>query len=184
MSGIPNHHLNPEANTVISSSLGKDSHAFEARRSVNSISLMPASLRDGFVARFKFKNVTKAEKVLSVSLAFACIVVLLLLILVICMFFNPKIISGLIHDNRCLSPVCVSAGKLSHSRRSKLVIRCVPLAAEILSRLDESVDPCDDFYKFSCGGLDNNYNPIPDDKSSLSTASILQLEIDKRLRGE
>ena len=57
-------------------------------------------------------------------------------------------------------------------------------AAEIISRIDESVDPCEDFYKFSCGGLDNNMNPIPDDKSSLSTASILQLEIDKRLRGE
>lgn len=113
MSALPNYNPDPGTNNAISGSLGKDSHAFEARRSVNSISLMPASLRDGFVSRFKFKNVTKAEKILSVSLALACIIVLLLLILLICMFFNPKIISGLVHDNRCLSPVCVSAGEFS-----------------------------------------------------------------------
>jgi hypothetical protein len=64
-----------------------------------------------------------------------------------------------------LSPVCVSA------------------AADILKRIDKRVDPCTDFYKFSCGGLDNKLNPIPDDKSSVSTAALLQLDIDKKIRG-
>lgn len=53
-----------------------------------------------------------------------------------------------------------------------------------MSRVDLSVDPCNDFYKFSCGGMDNKLNPIPDDKSSMSTSSLLQLEIDKKIRGK
>ena len=44
---------------------------------------------------------------------------------------------------------------------------CVKVAASILSDLDENVDPCDDFYHFSCGGWIKK-NPIPDGQSDWS----------------
>ena len=33
---------------------------------------------------------------------------------------------------------------------------CVELSSEILSRLDDSFDPCEDFYNFTCNKFDKN----------------------------
>ncbi|HEX6494407.1 MAG TPA: M13 family metallopeptidase N-terminal domain-containing protein, partial [Acidobacteriaceae bacterium] len=41
-----------------------------------------------------------------------------------------------------------------------------------LTSLDRSVDPCEDFYRFSCGGWQKN-NPIPADQASWSVYSKL-----------
>src|SRR5260370_35600201 len=41
-----------------------------------------------------------------------------------------------------------------------------------VNRLDRSVDPCVDFYKFSCGGWQKN-NPIPADQSGWSVYAKL-----------
>jgi predicted metalloendopeptidase len=43
----------------------------------------------------------------------------------------------------------------------------VKVAAAILSAADMSVDPCEDFYAYSCGGWER-LNPIPDGRSSWS----------------
>lgn len=118
---------------------------------------------------WKQKDITKREKVLSVSLLLSVFLVILLVICFAVVVFHPQYFhwftSSLPWESKCLTPVCVSA------------------AADILKRMDKKVDPCVDFYKFSCGGLDNKLNPIPDDKSSISTAMSLQLDIDKRIRG-
>ena len=38
---------------------------------------------------------------------------------------------------------------------------CVQLSARLLSSMDQSVDPCQDFYNFSCGSFeDNNITPL------------------------
>ncbi len=38
-------------------------------------------------------------------------------------------------------------------------------AAEVLAKVDLTVDPCEDFYQFACGNYIKN-SVIPDDKES------------------
>ncbi|KAG8183509.1 hypothetical protein JTE90_003859 [Oedothorax gibbosus] len=58
---------------------------------------------------------------------------------------------------------------------------CVRAAADILSSIDESVDPCEDFYQFSCGGWLERH-AIPEDKSSVSVFSEVQDDLDLKLK--
>ncbi|KAH1004491.1 hypothetical protein HUJ05_005292 [Dendroctonus ponderosae] len=45
---------------------------------------------------------------------------------------------------------------------------CIHTASRVLEYMDQSVDPCDDFYQFTCGNFIKNTN-IPDDKSSVTS---------------
>ena len=49
---------------------------------------------------------------------------------------------------------------------------CVLLSASVMQAMDQTVDPCDDFYTYACGGWDSSH-PIPDDKASYGTFSVL-----------
>ncbi len=51
-----------------------------------------------------------------------------------------------------------------------------------VTSMDRSVDPCADFFQYSCGGWIKN-NPIPPDQSSWDTYSKMQDENVARLRG-
>src|SRR5271155_4516482 len=51
-----------------------------------------------------------------------------------------------------------------------------------VTSMDRSVDPCVDFFKYSCGGWMKS-NPIPPDQSSWDTYSKMQDENLGRLRG-
>ena len=51
-----------------------------------------------------------------------------------------------------------------------------------LTSLDRSADPCNDFYKFSCGGWRKN-NPIPPDQASWSVYAKLAIENQQFLWG-
>ncbi|KAI1296514.1 Membrane metallo-endopeptidase-like 1 [Halotydeus destructor] len=66
-------------------------------------------------------------------------------------------------DSVCLSPGCVKA------------------AAEFIKNMDERVDPCDDFYRFSCGNWVDS-QVIPDDRTSVSVFSLLQDDLNNKLR--
>ena len=51
-----------------------------------------------------------------------------------------------------------------------------------VTSMDRTVDPCVDFFQYSCGGWIKN-NPIPPDQSSWDTYSKMQDENRERLRG-
>ena len=51
-----------------------------------------------------------------------------------------------------------------------------------VTSLDRSIDPCEDFYKFSCGGWEKN-NPIPADQAGWSVYAKLGNENQQFLWG-
>ncbi|XP_041983759.1 endothelin-converting enzyme homolog isoform X2 [Aricia agestis] len=52
---------------------------------------------------------------------------------------------------------------------------CIYTASEVIRALDESQDPCNDFYEFACGGWIKN-NPIPEGKSNWGIFSKIELQ--------
>jgi neprilysin len=66
-------------------------------------------------------------------------------------------------DGICLSPGCVHA------------------ASKMLEQLDEEVEPCDDFYEFSCGNYIRE-TMIPDDKVSVNAFSVISDKLQEQLK--
>ncbi|KAH8813440.1 endothelin-converting enzyme 1 [Flagelloscypha sp. PMI_526] len=62
-----------------------------------------------------------------------------------------------------------------------LTTECIVTSAEILSSLDTSQDPCENFYEFSNGGW-LQLNPVPASKSSYGSFEVLAVENKKVLR--
>eukprot|EP00096_Caligus_rogercresseyi_P012738 TRINITY_DN5436_c0_g1_i1.p2 TRINITY_DN5436_c0_g1~~TRINITY_DN5436_c0_g1_i1.p2 ORF type:complete len:590 (-),score=128.56 TRINITY_DN5436_c0_g1_i1:3851-5620(-) len=58
---------------------------------------------------------------------------------------------------------------------------CITTASEILRNMDETEDPCDDFYRFSCGGFMDK-TIIPDDRTRMSSFSVLSDELLAQVR--
>uniref|UniRef100_UPI0037E91C72 phosphate-regulating neutral endopeptidase PHEX n=1 Tax=Semicossyphus pulcher TaxID=241346 RepID=UPI0037E91C72 len=58
---------------------------------------------------------------------------------------------------------------------------CIEAAGSVLSKLDQSINPCEDFYSFSCGGWLKE-NPIPEDSSSYGIYPWLRQHVDIRLK--
>lgn len=47
-----------------------------------------------------------------------------------------------------------------------------------LKYVDENIDPCDNFYEYSCGNFEK-YNPKPEKEFLWDNFKIVQVEIDK-----
>lgn len=58
---------------------------------------------------------------------------------------------------------------------------CVKTAARVIEAMNKSVDPCEDFYKFACGGWISKH-PIPESQTSWDQLSLLREELLKDLR--
>ena len=52
----------------------------------------------------------------------------------------------------------------------------------MLDAMDQSVDPCDDFFEYACGKW-NRQNVIPDDKSNYNTFGKLRDDLQVLLKG-
>ncbi|KAI3355443.1 hypothetical protein L3Q82_018279, partial [Scortum barcoo] len=62
-----------------------------------------------------------------------------------------------------------------------LTPECIEAAGSVLSKLDQSVNPCEDFYSFACGGWLKE-NSIPEDSSSYGIYPWLRQHVDIRLK--
>lgn len=58
---------------------------------------------------------------------------------------------------------------------------CIQTSAKLLSNMNRSIDPCNDFYRFACGRFLEE-TIIPDDKSSQSSFSTIGDELELQLR--
>ncbi|KAL7013333.1 hypothetical protein ACKWTF_015337 [Chironomus riparius] len=58
---------------------------------------------------------------------------------------------------------------------------CVLAASAVLEKLDENVDPCDDFYAFSCNRYINN-TFIPDDKAAIDVFDETNDKLQERIK--
>ncbi|XP_015110388.2 neprilysin-2-like [Diachasma alloeum] len=58
---------------------------------------------------------------------------------------------------------------------------CLHAAAEVLKKMDRDVEPCDDFYRFACGGFLKNTS-IPNDRDQVDTFSVIRDKVQEQLR--
>ena len=58
---------------------------------------------------------------------------------------------------------------------------CIQAAGQILNNMNPTVDPCDDFYEYVCGGF-NQRTRIPDDRNGISQFSLIGDDLDNQLR--
>ena len=60
---------------------------------------------------------------------------------------------------------------------------CVRAAQEVKARMDLSIDPCNDFYTFACGGF-NDKAVIPEYKRSQTTFTEIRDKLQEQVRTE
>ena len=58
---------------------------------------------------------------------------------------------------------------------------CIHLANHLLKNMDTTVDPCEDFFEYTCGNFIREH-PIPDDKSGLSQFGLLNDKTEATLK--
>ena len=79
-----------------------------------------------------------------------------------------------------LMTIVVSYG-LPSSHSSCNSIECIEAASRILKDMDPNEDPCDDFYKYSCGRFKDRH-PLRDQSKVLDRLALLQEKVDKRVK--
>ncbi|KAM4046811.1 phosphate-regulating neutral endopeptidase PHEX [Anomaloglossus baeobatrachus] len=68
-----------------------------------------------------------------------------------------------------------------HKERYCLTPKCIEAAASIRNKMNLSVDPCDNFFQFACGGWIED-NPIPDDQSNYGIYPWLRNNVDLKIK--
>ena len=57
---------------------------------------------------------------------------------------------------------------------------CVQASKDMRAWMNTSVEPCEDFYTFSCGGFDDKED-IPDGKGSVTSFSVINDKVDDQV---
>ena len=58
---------------------------------------------------------------------------------------------------------------------------CARASKEVKESMDDSADPCNDFYTFACGGF-NAKAVIPDDKTSYTTFDVVKDKMEEQVQ--
>ncbi|XP_040072345.1 neprilysin-2-like [Ixodes scapularis] len=74
-----------------------------------------------------------------------------------------------------------SAGVGGDSAKFCLSTGCVNAASTLLQNMNQSVDPCENFYDFACGGWVHRH-PIPEDRPLVSQFSLIWDQLKAQLR--
>ncbi|KAM9171292.1 phosphate-regulating neutral endopeptidase PHEX isoform 3-T3 [Pangshura tecta] len=91
------------------------------------------------------------------------------------------LISGVIVLGIALFLVSQGLINLHPKQQYCLTSECIEAAASILSKINQSVDPCENFFRFACDGWTSN-NPIPEDSSNYGVYPWLRNNVDLKLK--
>ncbi|TFK10284.1 Metalloendopeptidase-like protein PEX [Platysternon megacephalum] len=91
------------------------------------------------------------------------------------------LISGIIVLGIALFLVSQGLINLHPKQQYCLTSECIEAAASILSKINQSVDPCENFFRFACDGWTSN-NPIPEDSSNYGVYPWLRNNVDLKLK--
>ena len=62
-----------------------------------------------------------------------------------------------------------------------IYINVLALASRMISAINYTVDPCDDFFEYACGSWKEK-NPIPDDQVSNRQFHVVEKDVNSKLK--
>ncbi|XP_008194096.1 neprilysin-2 isoform X2 [Tribolium castaneum] len=130
-----------------------------------------------------WKRRTSMERCLTLLTAISTLIGISLVVALVTVLYNRNQEARTTFSAEALHsanpPAVVNA--FTEEAKTCLTPGCIHTASTVLKYMDPSVDPCDDFYQFTCGNFLKTTN-IPDDKSSVTSFSLISDTLQEQLR--